>query len=100
MALHKILKQVQDDNIKVLLVCPGFIRTNISLNALNADGTPTNKMDKNQEEGMSPQLLAQKILNAIRKETQEIYVGGKEILAIHIKRLFPGLLSKIIKKRH
>jgi dehydrogenase/reductase SDR family protein 7B len=103
-ALHGLFDslraEVHDDNIKVLIVCPGFIRTNISLKALNAEGKPTNKMDKNQEDGMSPQVLAEKILNAISRGTQEIYVGGKEILAIHIKRFLPRLLSKIIMKRH
>jgi NAD(P)-dependent dehydrogenase (short-subunit alcohol dehydrogenase family) len=30
--------ELYNDNIKVLLVCPGFVRTNVSINALNEKG--------------------------------------------------------------
>jgi short-subunit dehydrogenase len=30
----------EDDNIKVTLVCPGFVNTNVAINALTADGSP------------------------------------------------------------
>ena len=33
------------DNILVTLVCPGFVATNISKNALTGDGSPQQKMD-------------------------------------------------------
>lgn len=103
-ALHgffdSLRAEVHDDGLKVLLVCPGFIRTNISVNALNATGVPTGKMDKNQEQGMLPSVLADKILSAIQNGKQEIYVGGKEVMALYIKRFFPRLLANIVRKKY
>jgi dehydrogenase/reductase SDR family member 7B len=103
-ALHgffdSLRAEVQDDNIKVLMVCPGFIKTNISVNALNAEGSHTGKMDKNQETGMMPAAVANKILSALAAGKQEIYVGGKERLILYIKRFFPGLVNGIVRKKH
>ncbi len=86
------------ENIKVTLVCPGYIRTQISKNALTADGAQQGTMDDATGKGMPPGVLAKKILNAVRKEKEEALFGGKEILAVYIKRFFPGLLSKIVRK--
>ncbi|TAD88001.1 MAG: SDR family oxidoreductase [Bacteroidetes bacterium] len=85
--------------LKVLLVCPGYINTNISVNALNAQGQPTGKMDDNQANGMMPEVLADRILRAIQKGKREINVGGKEVIGIYLKRFLPGLLAKILQKQ-
>lgn len=87
-----------DDNVKVTLVCPGFIRTNISKNALSANGKAQGTMDDATGKGMLPSVLATKILNAVIKEKEEVLFGGKEILAVYIKRFFPSLLNRIVRK--
>ena len=46
--------EVHKDQISVTLVCPGFVSTNISLNALTGDGTPQQKMDTATQNGMHP----------------------------------------------
>lgn len=103
-ALHgffdSLRAEVYDDGISVLMVCPGFIKTNVSLNALTAEGKASGKMDTNQDRGMLPAELAQKVLSAVSAGKQEIYVGGKEILALYIKRFFPRLLNKIVRKKY
>jgi len=86
------------DNIKITLICPGFIRTQISMNALKGDGSKQNSMDDSTASGMAPEKLAGKIIRAIEKEKKEITVGGFEILAVYLKRFFPGILSRIIRK--
>lgn len=87
-----------DDNIKVTLICPGFIRTNISVNALTADGTPQSKMDQATGKGMPPEKCARNIISAIEKNKMEALIGGKEILPVYIKRFFPKLLHHIVRK--
>jgi short-subunit dehydrogenase len=86
------------DNIDVTMICPGFIRTSISLNALTGNGTALNQMDEAQEKGMLPETCAKAIKNSIETKKQEVYIGGKETLAVHLKRFFPSLFSKLIKK--
>lgn len=102
-ALHGFFEslrmEVDKDNIKVLMVCPGKIRTNISVNALTASGEKHNKMDPSTEEGLSAEHCAVKILQGVEKEKEELFIGGKELRAVWIKRFFPGLFSKLIKKQ-
>jgi dehydrogenase/reductase SDR family member 7B len=80
------------------MICPGFIRTNLTLSALTADGSPLNKMDEAQYKGRAPKWCARKIVSAIERNREEVYIGGREILGVYVKRFFPGLFSKIIRK--
>ena len=87
-----------DQNIRVVMVCPGRVRTNISYNALEADGKKHGQMDEGQDSGISPEKAAKKIVKAIEKQKPEVLVGGKELLMVYIKRFCPGLARKMVRK--
>lgn len=87
-----------NDNIKVTMICPGFIHTPITLAALTGDGTPLNKMDEAQFKGKPASWCAQQIASAIEREKEEVYIGGKEVLGVYVKRFFPSLFSRLIRK--
>ena len=101
-ALHGFFDSLRaehyDDNIKVTLICPGYVATDISMNALTADGSPQQTMDKTSARGLSATKCAQKMLSAIEKNKDEVYIGGKEIGAIYLKRFAPWLLNIIVRK--
>ena len=80
------------------MVCPGVVKTAISYSALKGDGTKNNKMDDLQSKGMPVEKCAAAIVKAMETERDEVYIGGKEVLMIYIKRFFPSLFSKIIRK--
>ncbi|MEM6830073.1 MAG: short-chain dehydrogenase, partial [Bacteroidota bacterium] len=87
------------DNIQVTMILPGYIKTNISHNALLGDGKKQNKMDKGQKNGLSAEKCARLIVKSIQNNKQEIYIGGiKEKLGIYLKRFFPNLAIKVIRK--
>jgi short-subunit dehydrogenase len=88
-----------NDNIHVTTVCPGYIRTDISLNALNESGKKFGKMDINQANGIPADACAKRILTAVKKDKKEIYIGGiKEVAAIYVKRFLPALLFDQVRK--
>jgi len=87
-----------NDNIRVVMVCPGRIKTNISYNALEADGSKHAKMDEGQNTGISVEKAAIKIVKAINNRKPEVLVGGKELIMVYIKRFFPGLARKLVRK--
>lgn len=101
-ALHGFFDSLRAElghqNIRVTLVCPGFIRTQISVNALTGNGAKQNKMDDAQANGMSAETCALKILRAVKKGRLETYIGGKEVLGVYLKRFFPRILAKVIAK--
>lgn len=101
-ALHGFFDSLQaelhQDKIRVCMVCPGFIQTNISVNALTETGEKLNEMDQAQANGMAADKCAKKIVTAIRKRKAELYVGGKEKYGVYIKRFLPALYRKIVRK--
>lgn len=99
-ALHGYFDSLRTETIpeiKILIVCPGFIKTNVTYNALTADGSRQNTMDDAQANGMSANECAEGIVKAIIAGKHEIYIGGKEKYGVLLKRLFPGLFSRIIR---
>lgn len=84
------------NNIHVHIICPGYVKTNVSFNAITETGKSHNQMDKGQEKGMAPNVAAKKILNAIRKNRFEIFFGGTELLAITLKRFLPAIFYRLI----
>ncbi|GAB2600851.1 SDR family oxidoreductase [Spirosoma areae] len=85
--------------LRVTLVCPGYIRTDISLNALAHNGQVHGRMDENQDKGMAPNNFAKRLLRAVLQEKEEVYIGGPETYGIYLKRFLPGLLSRILRNR-
>lgn len=100
-ALHgyfdSLRSEVFDKNIQITLVCPGFIKTQVSINALTADGSPQGTMDSGQENGMLPEECARQIVQAIQQNKEEVYIGGKEIKGIWFKRFFPLRFSRYMR---
>jgi short-subunit dehydrogenase len=92
--------EVFKHNINVTVICPGYINTDISKNALSSDGSKYGKMDNNQLNGISSEECAKQILRGILKNKNEVYIGGlKERSGIWLKRFFPLLLAKIVRKQ-
>lgn len=102
-ALHgffdSLRAEIHQENIAVTLVCPGFINTNISKNALTGNGTPQQKMDTATANGIQPERFAKMMLKAIEQRKEEVYISGaKEKLGVYVKRFFPKIFSIMIKK--
>ncbi|EIA09195.1 SDR family oxidoreductase [Flavobacterium frigoris] len=88
----------QKDNISVTLICPGFIQTNVAINALTADGSKQNKDDIATLNGMAVEVFAIKLVKAVEDKKFEAYIGGKEVLGVYLKRFFPKLLHRFVLK--
>ncbi|NPA67224.1 MAG: SDR family oxidoreductase [Chlorobi bacterium] len=101
-ALHGFFDSLRAEiykyNISVTLICAGFIRTRIAINALTENGEKQNADDPKTKAGMSPKYFAKKTLKAVAKKKEEFIIGGKEKYGVYIKRFFPNLFSKIIRK--
>jgi short-subunit dehydrogenase len=87
------------DGIRVTTILPGYIKTNISLNAMNEKGDAYGKMDPNQAKGLDPQFTAQKIVQAVLDEKDEFFVGGfLEGFGLFVKRFFPSIIPYMLRK--
>ena len=89
----------RENNINVSMVFPGFVKTNISQNALSGDGSAHGMLDNNQKDGITADKCAQDIINGIVRKKHEIYSGGKELWMVKIKRFLPKLFYRLLKNQ-
>lgn len=93
--------EVWEFNCKVTIITPGYIRTNVSRNAVTATGEKLNNLGKNIGNGYPPDKTAKQILKAVEKGKYEKYVGkpfSQERLAILLMRFVPSIATGIFKK--
>lgn len=101
-ALHGFYETLRaehkDDHILVSVIIPGRVKTNISINAIDKDGNPHNKLDEGQANAMSAEKAAKKILKGLKRKKKEIHIGGLEILMIYLRRYLPFVFYRIVTK--
>jgi dehydrogenase/reductase SDR family member 7B len=101
-ALHgffdSLRAEVAARGVRVTLVCPGFVHTNISVNALCGDGRVHGIMDPKNANAMSPLCCADRILRAVARRKNEAYVGRSEIAMIYLDRWFPNLYKYLASR--
>ncbi len=96
---HDALRaEVHAAGLKVSVLCPGFVRTNVSLSALTSDGTPHGKVDAKQDKAMSAEAFARKAVDALSRGQGRIVIAGKERLAVYLGRLSPALLERLVRR--
>lgn len=94
-----IRSEYYEDGIRALVVCPGFIQTNISINALTGDGSAQNKMDNATDAGLTAEKCATLVLTGIRKGKHQIIVSGaKEKFGVILYKTFPKVFANFIRK--
>ena len=84
--------------LRVTFICPGRVRTNISVNSLDKGGVPHGVMDPGQAGGITPEKAARIIVRGIRRSRREVPVGSKELIMLPIKRFFPGLAARLSRR--
>ncbi len=90
--------EYHDNRIRVVMVCPGRVKTAISFNALEGDGSQHGRMDEGQQKGITAEQAARKIVKAIKKQKPEVLVGGPELLMVYIKRFLPALSRRLVRR--
>ncbi|KAI5756680.1 DHRS7B [Gulo gulo luscus] len=92
--------EMEQYEIEVTVISPGYIHTNLSLNAVTADGSTYGVMDKSTAQGRSPAEVARDILAAVGKKKKDVILGDLlPSLAIYLRTLAPGLFFSLMASR-
>jgi dehydrogenase/reductase SDR family protein 7B len=79
--------------VRVLVVAPGSVRTNVSKNALNAQANARGVSDDVIDNGMEPQAAARRILAAVSAGDRELILAeGMEAEIARLRRSDPNAL--------
>ncbi len=90
--------EVHDAGIRVILVSPGFIRTDITLRSLTGDGSAYGKIDDALVRGVPVGRCALLIKKGIDQGNPEFVVAGlREGVAVYLRRFFPKLLFRLAR---
>ena len=99
-AMNGFLESVRSENMEndlhVLIACPGFTASNIRKAALTKDGTPQKEIPRNEQKMMTAKKVAKNIICAIdcKKDTLILSTNGK--LAVWLNRFFPKLAKRLV----
>lgn len=92
--------EMEQDKIEVTVISPGYIRTNLSVNAVTGDGSRYGVMDRNTAQGRSPAEVARDVLAAVGKKKKDVILADLvPSLAIYLRSLAPGLFFSIMASR-
>lgn len=101
-ALHlwanSLRAEVEPRGLKVKVVFPGFVKTNITKSALLPNGEVYGKVDAGQENAMSAENFAELTWKKLLGHHNYIVIGGmKDKVGSWLGRLAPELLYKVIQ---
>ncbi|HLG35702.1 MAG TPA: SDR family oxidoreductase [Bacteroidia bacterium] len=99
-AMEGFLQTVRIENLRkglhVLVACPGFTASNIRNVALNASGEKQVESPRDENKMMQPEVVAEKILQAVIKRKRDLVLTSEGKLAVLLSKFFPSLLDKMV----
>jgi len=84
--------ELRNRNINVLTVCPGYVRTDFSANAVR--GGEVKKVRPSTVRGITAERVARATLAGYRRQKREVIVPWTMHPVIKLYQLFPGLVEK------
>ncbi|MBI5689524.1 MAG: SDR family oxidoreductase [Verrucomicrobia bacterium] len=101
-ALHgyfdSLRAEVWRHGILVTLVCPGYVRTAVSANALGPRGEQHGRTDATHQTGIAAEKCAAALLQGVARRRREVYVGGWEVAGIYLQRFCPALFAQVVRR--
>ncbi|XP_011932623.1 dehydrogenase/reductase SDR family member 7B isoform X1 [Chlorocebus sabaeus] len=92
--------EMEQYEIEVTVISPGYIHTNLSVNAITADGSRYGVMDTTTAQGRSPVEVAHDVLAAVGKKKKDVILADLlPSLAIYLRTLAPGLFFSLMASR-
>ena len=91
--------EVHQYGIQVLVVTPGSIKTNVSINALEGDGKAHGVTDPAIENGLPVSECAKAIVDGLLNNKSEVAVANfKESSLLRMSRYFPNYMFGVVRK--
>lgn len=84
------------EGIRILMVCPGRVKTEFSESALEGDGARHGQMDASSYTGLSAERVAARTVKALDRGEDEVVVAKWETLPVLMKRVSPALLRRAL----
>ncbi|XP_006809198.1 dehydrogenase/reductase SDR family member 7B [Neolamprologus brichardi] len=92
--------EIERYGIPVTVISPGYIRTNLSVNAVTGDGSKYGVLDRTTATGWDPRDVAWEVLKAVRQRSKDVVLASPlPIAAVYLRTLWPALFFKLMSSR-
>ncbi|MCB2147361.1 MAG: SDR family oxidoreductase [Deltaproteobacteria bacterium] len=91
--------EVRSQGVHVMVVCPGFVRTNLQDRALGGDGSVTHHPQSRIGRQATPERAAEAIFRGAEKEKDLLVLTGMGKIAYWISRLAPSFYERRMASR-
>lgn len=102
-ALHGLFEtlrtEVKEQGVHVMMVCPGFTKTNLQDRALGGNGTVTRHPQSKVGKEDTPEEVAEKVFQGLIKRKSLLVLTPVGKMTYWLSRLAPGLYESIMAKQ-
>ena len=92
-------RELRDDGVDVLMIYPGFLKTDIEANALGADGQPARHAQSRIGKQKDAHWMADRIVRAAGKRKRWLYPDRLSRIGSLLWRITPVLYLKLIRRK-
>ena len=90
--------EVHDQGVHVCVISPGYVNTEITKNALTADGSTYGMHGDGQSKAMSAARFAERCADAIADDVNAKMIGGPEVWAARLQPFFPRVYDFLVRR--
>lgn len=92
--------EVANSGISVTVISPGYVQTNISINALSTSGESHGKLDKTTATGFTPAYVAERTYKAILNRQKDVVIASfVHRMAILVHKFCSNFFSFLMAQR-
>lgn len=88
--------EMSPHHVHVMTVCPGYIRTNFSVNAVK--GAEIRRFGERVRRGITPDRVARAVLTGYLRRKREVVVPASDWLKVKLYQLWPGLIEAFMAR--
>lgn len=89
--------EIAGSGVGITIIIPGIIQTQITAHALDGQGELFGRVEKTFQKAYPVERAAQRIMSAVLKEKEEVFVGGMEGITLLLHRISPWFLRRFIR---
>ena len=96
--LQSLRIELIHENVHIMVVSPGFVRTNIRNTALTSDGATQGKSPKNEDKLMTPGEVAKEMVVATIKRKRDLVLTLQGKTLVKVDKIAPHFADKQVYK--
>jgi short-subunit dehydrogenase len=96
--LDSVRIELHHTGVDVLVVSPGFVKTDIRSKVLGPDGRPRETSPRDESDGMSVEECTSIIVRAVDRRTRDVVMTPRAKLGMFLKLIAPRIVDRIAER--